>query len=140
MTKKPATRLGLLIALCALPAVAAFKTTPEDREAAPTAANPFVGTWKGFDKVGRAMLYRLGADGKLELEVTEMDGRFTRTGTYRIDTSTTPAQFDVHFSDGRELRTICRLIDASHLAFENVDGGERRPLQFGRRRIVLFRR
>ncbi|MFQ5733740.1 MAG: hypothetical protein ACE5KM_17520 [Planctomycetaceae bacterium] len=105
----------------------------------PYHTNRFVGTWKGFDKLGQTMVFTLKPDGRLTVDTTGLNRRFTRTGTYAIDPSSDPYGFNFKLQGGREIRTICKLIDDKHLAFENISSSDWRPQQFGKRRIVLIR-
>ena len=101
--------------------------------------NPYLGEWQGQDAFGQTMNFKLADDGRLTLRVSGRRGSWTKTGTYKIDTSHNPAHFDIKLQD-REIKTICKLVDEKHLAFESIGSSRSRPKKFGGEKIVLKRK
>lgn len=101
-------------------------------------ANPYVGTWQGKDQLGQTMTITLESNGQLKLRIQGRRREFVSKGTWKIDTTKSPAHLEIDMRNRMPIRTICKL-DKNRFVFENINSSDRRPSRFGRRRIIMSR-
>lgn len=101
--------------------------------------NPYVGSWQGKDQFGQTMTLTFESNGQLKLHVQGRRREFSSKGTWKIDTTKSPAHLEIDMRNRMPIRTICKL-DKNRFVFENINSSDRRPRGFGSRRIIMTRK
>lgn len=83
------------------------------------------GQWRGvYDDIEMTLV--LESNGTIT--ISSVDSAYT--GTFTLDTTTTPMQFDMNYAELGYIKTILEFVDENTIRIENSNSGDERPTAF----------